>query len=445
MKNKKSIAMAMAAVSTMGAVAPVFAAEIVGTVVDNFNLDNLTSTDDKVRVQAEKDLEVTKAAIEKLVNEVDSNGNKIYNVTQREEIKGEIGQRYSYVYVTLTSKDDVNNTVEHKFTFYKKVKLVGDTDQDFGKELPWDTENKIIFDFIGKNNKVFVYNPETKEVNKEKDTDAYAELSRVIYQLKKSSSKITAIREVIQTGDTYADGYTIYAGKIGQDATGETKVARIDILGNVDEKLVKLVDANNDFVGHWAEDTIVDSMIAGIIDNSAKFRPEDSITRAEFAKVACKVFGLDEIEAKDYNGEFNDVKKSDWYVGYVAAMARAGYMKGDGNKTFRPEDKITREEAAVVIAKMHANKADIDASEKVEVEQVTTDVNGNRVHKDTVTNFVDDDKIAVWADESVAYLVENGLSNGYTVADGTGRKEYKPANQIKRAEAVVMMNRSLLK
>ena len=50
MKNKKSIAMAMAAVSTMGAVAPVFAAEIVGTVVDNFNLDNLTSTDDKVRV-----------------------------------------------------------------------------------------------------------------------------------------------------------------------------------------------------------------------------------------------------------------------------------------------------------------------------------------------------------------------------------------------------------
>lgn len=32
MKNKKSIAMAMAAVSTLGAVAPAFAAEIVGTV-----------------------------------------------------------------------------------------------------------------------------------------------------------------------------------------------------------------------------------------------------------------------------------------------------------------------------------------------------------------------------------------------------------------------------
>ena len=36
MKNKKSIAMAMAAISTMGAVAPVFAGEIIGTVVNGF-------------------------------------------------------------------------------------------------------------------------------------------------------------------------------------------------------------------------------------------------------------------------------------------------------------------------------------------------------------------------------------------------------------------------
>ena len=436
MKNKKSIAMAMAAVSTMGAVAPAFADEIIGTVVDNFNLDNLTSTDDKVRVQAEKDLEVTKAAIEKLVNEVDSNGNKIYNVTQREEIKGEIGQRYSYVYVTLTSKDDVNNTVEHKFTFYKKVKLVGDTDQDFGKELPWDTENKIIFDFIGKNNKVFVYNPETKEVNKEKDTDAYAELSRVIYQLKKSSSKITAIREVIQTGDTYADGYTIYAGKIGQDATGETKVARIDILGNVDEKLVKLVDANNDFVGHWAEDTIVDSMIAGIVDNSATFRPEDSITRAEFAKIACNAFGLAPVKAE---GKFSDVDVYQWYAQYVEALAKAGYVKGDGDGTFRPMDKITRQEAAVIIANMHANKHNISEG-LVTVEHVSTDVNGNKVHTDIKTSFADDASIAVWADESVEYLYTNGLSNGYETENGNA-PVYMPANQIKRAEALVMMTR----
>ncbi|CED94677.1 S-layer homoloy domain-containing protein [Romboutsia ilealis] len=435
MKNKKNIAMAMAAVSTLGAVAPVFADEIIGTVVDNFNLDNLTSTDDKVRVQAEKDLEVTKAAIEKLVNEVDSNGNKIYDVTQREEIKGEIGQRYSYVYVTLTSKDDVNNTVEHKFTFYKKVKLVGDTDQDFGKELPWDTENKIIFDFIGKNNKVFVYNPETKEVNKEKDTDAYAELSRVIYQLKKSSSKITAIREVIQTGDTYADGYTIYAGKIGQDATGETKVARIDILGNVDEKLVKLVDANNDFVGHWAEDTIVDSMIAGIVDNTAKFNPEQEITRAQFAKMVCEANNIEPIKYNQDNKEkfdkFTDVSVTEWYAGYVAAIYETGLMKGDGNGTFRPEDKISRQEVAVVLATLENNG--------VSVEEVTTDVNGNRVHKDTKTNFVDDSEIAIWADESVEHLRNKGFAKGYAVSGG--KFEYRPVNNMSRAEALTMITR----
>lgn len=437
MKNKKNIAMAMAAVSTLSAVAPIFADEIVGKEVRDFNLDNLKSTNNEVRVQAEKDLEVTKASIEKLVNEVDTNGNKIYKVTRSEVIETVNGQRYSCVYVRFTSQDDVTNTVKHQFKFYKKVRLVGDTDQIFGQDMPWDTENKIIFNL--EENSVFVYNEETEKVDKKivskSYEKAYAKLSKVIYELKKASSKITVFKE--------GDGYTVYTGKIGEDHKNDAdKVARIDIIGDVKENLVTLVDANNDFLGHWAEDTIVDSMIAGIIDNSAKFRPEDSITRAEFAKVACKAFGLDEIEAKDYNGEFNDVKKSDWYVGYIASMAKAGYMKGDGNKTFRPEDKITREEAAVVIAQMHN---ELVKGNKDKIEQVTTDVNGNRVHKDTVTNFVDDEKISVWADESVAYLVENGLSNGYTVADGTGRKEYKPANQIKRAEAVVMMNRSLLK
>ena len=441
MKNKKSIAMAMAAVSTLGAVAPAFANEITGNVVNDFNLDNLKSTNDQVRVKAEKDLEVTKAAIEELVNEVDTNGNKVYKATQSEVIEEVNGQKYSCVYVKFTSQDDVTNTVKHQFKFYKKVRLVGDTDQIFGQKLPWDTENKIIFNLD--ENSVFVYNEETRNVDKKivskSYEKAYAKLSKVIYELKKASSKVTVFKEEIE-GE---NGYTVYTGKIGEDQKIDAdKVARIDIIGDVKENLVTLVDANNDFLGHWAEDTIVDSMIADIIDNSATFRPEDSITRAEFAKVACKAFGLDEIEAKDYNGEFNDVAKSDWYVGYVATMAEAGYMKGDGNKTFRPEDKITREEAAVVIAQMHNELVKGNTNK---VEQVTTDVNGNRVHKDTVTNFVDDEKIAVWADESVAYLVENGLSNGYTIADGTGRTEYKPANQINRAEAVVMMNRSVLK
>ncbi len=430
MKNKKNIAMAMAAVSTMGAVAPVFAAEIVGKEVRDFNLDNLKSTNNEVRVQAEKDLEVTKASIEKLVNEVDTNGNKIYKVTRSEVIETVNGQRYSCVYVRFTSQDDVTNTVKHQFKFYKKVRLVEDTDQIFGQKLPWDTENKIIFNLD--ENSVFVYNEETKNVDKKivskSYEKAYAKLSKVIYELKKASSKITVFEE--------ENGYTVYTGKIGEDhKTDADKVARIDIIGDVKENLVTLVDANNDFLGHWAEDTIVDAMIAGIVDNTAKFNPEQEITRAQFAKMVCEANNIKPIKYNQDNKEkfdkFTDVSVTEWYAGYVAAIYETGLMKGDGNGTFRPKDKISRQEVAVVLATLENNG--------VSVEKVTTDVNGNRVHKDTKTNFVDDAKIDVWADESVEYLREKGIAKGYALSDG--KFEYRPVNNMSRAEALTMITR----
>ncbi|MBP3931602.1 MAG: hypothetical protein J6D47_18810, partial [Peptostreptococcaceae bacterium] len=77
---KKKAAIAMSLMTVAGSVVPAFADEIKGNVVDEFNLDNLRSADDAERIQAEKDLEVTKAHIESLVNEKDSNGNNVYKV-----------------------------------------------------------------------------------------------------------------------------------------------------------------------------------------------------------------------------------------------------------------------------------------------------------------------------------------------------------------------------
>ncbi len=106
-------------------------------------------------------------------------------------------------------------------------------------------------------------------------------------------------------------------------------------------------------------------------------------------------------------------------------------MKGDGNGTFRPEDKISRQEVAVVLATLENNG--------VSVEEVTTDVNGNRVHKDTKTNFVDDSKIDVWADESVEHLRNKGFAKGYAVSGG--KFEYIPVNNMSIAEALTMITR----
>lgn len=415
MKNKKSIAMAMAAVSTMGAVAPAFAAEIVGTVVREMNLDLLRSEDAEVRIKAEKDLEKTKEYLEKMYAEKDTNGNKVYKFTETDTVETISGVKKVIKTIVISRNDDVTNKEVERFKFTQTQ-----VDQDFGQEVPV----QIVELNVG------------YEANR-------ARLSKMIYELNKASDKITVVKSKEESQEAQLM-LTVYAGKVGtgQIESGEAiELAHINLFGELASDLEELaknlvfVDANNDFLGHWAEDTIVDAMIAGIVDNTAKFNPEQEITRAQFAKMVCEANNIKPIKYNQDNKEkfdkFTDVSVAEWYAGYVAAIYETGLMKGDGNGTFRPEDKISRQEVAVVLATLENNG--------VSVEEVTTDVNGNRVHKDTKTNFVDDSEIALWADESVEHLRNKGFAKGYAVSGG--KFEYRPVNNMSRAEALTMITR----
>ncbi|MFI3210240.1 MAG: S-layer homology domain-containing protein [Peptostreptococcaceae bacterium] len=205
--------------------------------------------------------------------------------------------------------------------------------------------------------------------------------------------------------------------------------------------------------GHmnWAKDFIFDAMLNGYIDNSETFRPQDEITRAEFAKIVCTVFGLDTSDesVKNMNVPFNDVVESNWHYKYIAALYNATNIPGtiingyeDGS--FKPSGQITRQEAAKMIAAIYdlqvkaLNTTGVNAVPYAMdgvVEKIVV-VNGQTIHVDTVTNFKDDKDIAVWADESISALAKEKVIEGYE--DGT----FKPQNTITRAEAIVMLLRA---
>ena len=84
--------------------------------------------------------------------------------------------------------------------------------------------------------------------------------------------------------------------------------------------------------------------IYGYEDNT--FRPEGNMTRAEAAAMIARLQGLD-LSNKARPG-FIDVR-SGWYNAVVNAVVNAGYMKGYPDGTFRPNDKITRAEFAQMI------------------------------------------------------------------------------------------------
>ena len=76
------------------------------------------------------------------------------------------------------------------------------------------------------------------------------------------------------------------------------------------------------------------------------FRPNATITRAEFAKIAVSFFEYEDIEAKNI---FTDVAEGSWYESFVAAAAEIGLIEGYEGSVFRPDESITRAEACTII------------------------------------------------------------------------------------------------
>ncbi|NLP37272.1 MAG: S-layer homology domain-containing protein [Firmicutes bacterium] len=96
--------------------------------------------------------------------------------------------------------------------------------------------------------------------------------------------------------------------------------------------------------------------VLGIIDGypDGTFRPGNSITRAEFAKIAVTALGLEKTldlyaEAPSY---FSDVKSGDWYYKYVAASVEHDILKGYPGGTFKPDAPITEAEALTIILRL---------------------------------------------------------------------------------------------
>ncbi|MBR3965890.1 MAG: S-layer homology domain-containing protein [Clostridia bacterium] len=77
------------------------------------------------------------------------------------------------------------------------------------------------------------------------------------------------------------------------------------------------------------------------------FKGDNTITRAEFCVLIVNLMDLDISRARDQG--FPDVKGNNWYVPYVNAVAKAGYVKGRDTGKFDPNGLITRAEVATLI------------------------------------------------------------------------------------------------
>lgn|GEM_PF-5570043 len=162
-----------------------------------------------------------------------------------------------------------------------------------------------------------------------------------------------------------------------------------------------------DISNHWAKDNIDALVEMGVITGyeDGTFRPEQNISRAEFVTILMKTFSLSTQSGKIFGDTQNH-----WAKQFISTAYFNNVVIGYSDLVFAPDNMITREQMAVMIAR----------TGKLAAQQGTLD-------------FSDDTSVSVWAREAVLAANKAGVISGYP--DNT----FRPQAYATRAEAVTVV------
>ena len=93
----------------------------------------------------------------------------------------------------------------------------------------------------------------------------------------------------------------------------------------------------------------------GVVDGyeDGTFRPDATLTRAEFCKLAVMAMGLGgEVSANARRSLFTDVQAGHWAAGYVNLCSRQGVVNGYGDGRFGPGDSVTCAQALTILLRL---------------------------------------------------------------------------------------------
>ncbi|MFB5759892.1 S-layer homology domain-containing protein [Paenibacillus medicaginis] len=196
--------------------------------------------------------------------------------------------------------------------------------------------------------------------------------------------------------------------------------------------VAKLGETYTDIISHPYARNYIEAMFAkGVMnpeDPSVGFKPDINITRAEFTEMIVKAQQL----PFNYQGNlsFNDVSRSYtnnlWDFRFVETAARAGIVKGIQPGVFDPESNITRQDAAVIIAKALNLKLLTDRA---------------KIEKGLAKYFKDYKDIDYYAAASVLAIAQKKFITGAPVDSKDASKGYNfnPTSFTLRGDAAIIV------
>ncbi len=170
------------------------------------------------------------------------------------------------------------------------------------------------------------------------------------------------------------------------------------------------VQASNfsDTSGHKLEENINRAVEIGFINGftDGTFRPDQALTRAQFCKMLCEALGVHDF----MNLDFSDVKYEDWYYEHVSSAVAYGFITGFTDNTFRPNEPVTRYQAALILSRVIDLKTTTGRS-----------------------SYSDSGSVPAWAQSGVEFAASSGFFDSFISDTFSGDRS------MTRAEAATVL------
>lgn len=171
-----------------------------------------------------------------------------------------------------------------------------------------------------------------------------------------------------------------------------------------------------DIAEHWGEGAICHLYSLGVVNGYSEktFNPNEEITRAEFTKILVESLGYNIYAVQ--SAAFTDTSTDSWYYAMLSFAHSKGFVSGYSDGSFHPDNSITRAEAIALLVNA-SGESSADTS------------NLNHEFYDVTAQD--------WFANSLAIALEHNIVEGY------GDDSFRPSNAVSRAEACVMMVKAL--
>jgi hypothetical protein len=210
-----------------------------------------------------------------------------------------------------------------------------------------------------------------------------------------------------------ADGtytFTMPASKVAVTATFKDAETQEPEPAEEDCPAEKFTDVDTSKWYHEAVDYV---LTKGVMEGNSDgtFTPNGTLTRAQLAQILYNAAGKPEATAEN---PFTDVPENQWYAKAVIWAAQAGVVEGYGDGKFGPNDKISRQDLAVMLWRYA----------------------GEPTATKTSLDFTDAAQASDYATAALLWASETGIVQG-------DNGKLSPKGSATRAEAATMVMRYL--